>query len=133
MRATTATLMLAVLLPGCGQDGAAAEVHDVHLLVQFFPNFKVGFNLHGITVGDFRQGVFNGSVVHDHTATYNFQVALFGVHDHVEVLVTAILLPEQRFEHILHHFHHRRAVDVFRLFKILECFDQVNTCHMLQF
>ena len=35
----------------------------------------------------------------------------------------------QKIKNIFHYFHHRRAVYIFRVFKFLESFNEVNTCH----
>ena len=64
--------------------------------------------------------VFHLVVGHYHAVAVDFEVAVFGVYNHVEVFVGAILLLQHAVERVFNHTDECRAVNVFCFLEVLE-------------
>ena len=74
-------------------------------------------------------GFFDGAVFDDRAVAPDFEVALFGVDDDVEILVRLILFLQCVAENVLQHADHRTFVDVFQLFELGKVADKIEIVH----
>ena len=93
-------------------DGAPPEVDEVQLFVALFADFVVFVDAEGFADADLFQFVGHLAVGNDGADAPEFQVALLGVHDDVEVLVRTVFFPNQGAENVLEDAHHRRTVHI---------------------
>ena len=102
------------------QNGAAAELLEVHLLRHLFAHLIVGLYLLSLAQGYLLVLVCHLTVLNDDTITVNLKVTLVGVHNHVEVLVRTEHLGYHIAEALFEHTHQCGAVNVLGFFKFLK-------------
>ena len=115
-----------------GKDGAAAKLGKVHALRNVLAHLVVGLNLAGVGQADFLILVLHLTVVNDHAVAIDFEVALVGVDNHVEVLIAAVNLGQHVAEALFKHAHQCGAVYVLSILKLLEGINHTD-CHLVCF
>ena len=93
---------------------AASERIEFYLVGHLFAHF-VGFvEFAGVRNGYLLVGVLHLAVLHDDAVAPDFEVALVGIDDYVEVLIRFVSLYQQMAENILQYSYHRTLVDILK-------------------
>ena len=109
-----------------GKDGSASELLEVDHFAYFLAHLVVVFYLLGVGQAYLLVLVGHLAVFHDGAVAVDFQVALVGVHDDVEVLITAEYLGNHAAEALFEHAHERGAVNVLGFLELFERFDHIR-------
>ena len=111
------------------QHGAAAERREFDLVGVFVADLVGRVDGLDLRDGDLRIWIFDRAVFDDGAVAPDFEVALFGVDDDVEILVRLILFLQCVAENVLQHADHRTFVNVFQLFELGKVADKIEIVH----
>ena len=111
------------------QHRAAAERRELDLVGVFVADLVGRVDGLHLRHGDLHVGILHGAVLHDGPVAPDFEVALLGVDDDVEILVRFVLFLKRVAEDVLQYADHRRFVDVLQLFELGKVADQIQVVH----
>ncbi len=112
------------------QHRAAAERRELDLIGILVAHLVGRIDGLHLRDGDLRVGILHLAVGHHRAVAPDFEVALFGVDNHVEVFIRLVLLLQGVAENVLQHADHRALVDVFQLLEFSEVADQIQIIHV---
>ena len=108
------------------QDSTAAKLGKFDRLRHILAHLIVMFNLLRLAQRDFLVLVLHLAICHNNTVAINLKVALVGIHDNIEVLVTTEDLGNYVTETLLQHAHKCSAVDILRILEFLHGLNHVR-------
>ena len=111
------------------QDGTAPERRELDFIGILVADLVGGVDGLDLRNGDLRIGILDGSVLDDRAVAPDFEVALLGVDDDVEILVALVLLLQGVAEDVLQHADHGGLVDVLQLLELGEVADKIEIVH----
>ena len=111
------------------QHGPAAERFEPHLIGVLVADLVGGVDGLHLRHGDLHLRILDRTVFHHDAVAPDFEVALLGVDDHVEVVVRLVLFLECVAEDVLQYADHRALVDVFQLFELCKRADKIQVIH----